>query len=237
MYVGKLIFSQVMDFIPMHIFRRCVARYQGNSNVKSFTCLDQFLCMAFAQITYRESLRDIEACLRAQSHKVYHMGIHGKVSRSTLADANEERDWRIYADLAMSLIGIARKLYQQEKFLEELDETVYAFDSTTIDLCLSLFPWAKFRQRKGAIKLHTLLDLRGPDVYPHIRREAPRCQRSRPTACRGRSILRDGSWLHRLQTLTYAGAGKRLLRDAREVQLQISPGLFPSGGSVYRPHL
>jgi hypothetical protein len=161
MYVGKLIFSQVMDFIPTHIFRRCVARYQGNSNVKSFTCLDQFLCMAFAQITYRESLRDIEACLRAQSHKVYHMGIRGKVSRSTLADANEERDWRIYADLAMALIGIARKLYQQEKFLEELDETVYAFDSTTIDLCLSLFPWAKFRQRKGAIKLHTLLDLRG----------------------------------------------------------------------------
>jgi len=161
MYVGKLIFSQVMDFIPMHIFRRCVTRYQGNANVKSFTCLDQFLCMAFAQITYRESLRDIEACLRAQSHKVYHMGIRGKVSRSTLADANEERDWRIYHDLAMSLIGTARTLYQEEKFLEDLDETVYALDSTTIDLCLSLFPWAKFRKRKGAIKLHTLLDLRG----------------------------------------------------------------------------
>jgi len=161
MYVGKLIFSQVMDFIPMHIFRRCVTRYQGNSKVKSFTCRDQFLCMAFAQITYRESLRDIEACLRAQSHKVYHMGIRGKVSRSTLADANEERDWRIYYDLAMSLIGTARSLYQKEKFLEDLDETVYAFDSTTIDLCLSLFPWAKFRKHKGAIKLHTLLDLRG----------------------------------------------------------------------------
>ena len=161
MYIGKLIFSQVMDFIPMHTFRRCVTRYQGNYNVKSFTCLDQFLCMAFAQITYRESLRDIEACLRAQSHKVYHMGIRGNVSRATLAYANEERDWRIYADLAISLIGIARKLYQKEKFLEDLNETVYAFDSTTIDLCLSLFPWAKFRKHKGAIKLHTLLDLRG----------------------------------------------------------------------------
>jgi hypothetical protein len=161
MYIGKLVFSQVIDFMPMHIFRRCVARYRGNYKIKSFTCLDQFLCLAFAQITYRESLRDIEACLRAQSHKVYHMGIRGKVSRSTLADANEERDWRIYSDLAMSLIATARRLYRNEKFLEDLDETVYAFDATTIDLCLSLFPWAKFRQHKGAIKLHTLLDLRG----------------------------------------------------------------------------
>jgi Domain of unknown function (DUF4372)/Transposase DDE domain len=161
MYLGKLVFSQVIDFMPTHIFRRCVARYRGNYKIKSFTCLDQFLCLAFAQITYRESLRDIEACLRAQSHKVYHMGIRGKVSRSTLADANEERDWRIYSDLAMSLIATARKLYQAEKFLEDLDETVYAFDATTIDLCLSLFPWADFRQHKGAIKLHTLLDLRG----------------------------------------------------------------------------
>ncbi len=161
MYIGKLVFSQVIDFMPMHVFRRCVARYQGNYKVKSFTCLDQFLCLTFAQITYRESLRDIEACLRAQSRKVYHMGIRGKVSRSTLADANEERDWRIYSDLALSLIATARKLYQDENFLEDLDETVYAFDATTIDLCLSLFPWANFRQHKGAIKLHTLLDLRG----------------------------------------------------------------------------
>jgi hypothetical protein len=161
MFIGKLVFSQVIDFMPMHVFRRCVARYRGNYKVKSFTCLDQFLCLAFAQITYRESLRDIEACLRAQSHKVYHMGIRGKVSRSTLADANEERDWRIYSDLALSLIATARNLYQNEKFLEDLDETVYAFDATTIDLCLSLFPWANFRQHKGAIKLHTLLDLRG----------------------------------------------------------------------------
>jgi len=169
MYVGKLVFSQVMDFMPMHTFRRCVARYQGNYKVISFKCLDQYLCMAFAQITYRESLRDIESCLRAQSHKVYHMGIRGKVSKSTLSDANEQRDWRIYADLAQSLIGTARKLYSTETFLGELNETVYALDATTIDLCLSMFPWANFRQNKGAIKLHTLLDLRGSiPTFIHI---------------------------------------------------------------------
>ena len=161
MYVGKLVFAQVMEFVPLSVFRRCVAKYQGNRKVRTFTCLDQFLCMAFAQITYRESLRDIEACLRSQSNKLYHMGIRGNVSRSTLADANEQRDWRIYAELAHTLIATARSLYSTEPFIEELDETVYALDSTTIDLCLSLFPWATFRKRKGAIKLHTLLDLRG----------------------------------------------------------------------------
>jgi len=161
MYTGKLVFSQVMDFMPMHVFRRSVARYQGDRNVRSFTCLDQYLCMAFAQITYRESLRDIEACLRAQSHKLYHMGIRGTVSRTTLADANEARDWRIYSDLAHSLIATARSLYSTEMFLDDLKETVYALDATTIDLCLSMFPWANFRQNKGAVKLHTLLDLRG----------------------------------------------------------------------------
>ena len=161
MYVGKLVFAQVMEFVPLSVFRRCVAKYQGNKKVRTFTCLDQFLCMAFAQITYRESLRDIEACLRSQSSKLYHMGIRGTVSRSTLADANEQRDWRIYAELAHTLIATARSLYSTEPFIEELDETVYALDSTTIDLCLSLFPWATFRKRKGAVKLHTLLDLRG----------------------------------------------------------------------------
>ena len=161
MYTGRLIFSQIMDFMPMHTFRRLVARYRGNYKIKSFTCLDQYLCMAFAQITCRESLRDIEACLRAQSHKIYHMGIRGRVSRSTLSDTNEQRDWRIYADLAGSLIAKARQLYHTETFLAELDETVYALDATTIDLCLSMFPWANFRQNKGAVKLHTLLDLRG----------------------------------------------------------------------------
>ncbi len=160
MYTGKLIFSQVMDFMPMHTFRRCVTRYQGDYKVKKFTCLDQYLCMAFAQITYRESLRDIEVCLRAQEQKLYHMGIRDKVSRSTIADANEQRNWRIYADLAYSLINTARKLYSDEPFAVELEQTAYALDATTIDLCLSMFPWATFRQNKGAIKLHTLLDLR-----------------------------------------------------------------------------
>jgi hypothetical protein len=158
---GKLVFSQVIDHLPLHTFRQCVKRYQGNRKVKSFTCLDQFLCMAFAQLTYRESLRDIEACLRAQSNKLYHMGIRSQVSRNTLANANKVRDWRIYADLAQSLIPVARNLYQGEDFGIELDQTVYALDATTIDLCLSLFPWAEFRQTKSAIKLHTLLDLRG----------------------------------------------------------------------------
>jgi hypothetical protein len=161
MYTGKLVFSQVLEHLPLHTFRRCVQRYRGNHKVKEFTCHDQFLCMAFAQLTYRESLRDIEACLRAQESKLFHMGIRGKVSRSTLADANANRDWLIYADLAHSLIPVARKLYLDEDFGVELEQTVYALDATTIDLCLSVFPWAQFRKAKGAIKLHTLLDLRG----------------------------------------------------------------------------
>ena len=161
MYTGKLVFSQLMDYIPMKRFQRCVNRYRGNYKVKSFSCLDQFLCMAFAQLTFRESLRDIEICLRSMQKKLYHMGIRGKVSRNTLAKANENRDWRIYADFAQSLIHSARQLYCDDEFGIDLKETVYALDSTTIDLCLSLFPWAKFRKRKGAIKLHTLLDLRG----------------------------------------------------------------------------
>jgi len=161
MFTGRLIFAQVMDFMPLPTFHRCVANYQGDFKVRRFSCLDQFLCMAFAQITYRESLRDIEACLRSQSKKLYHMGIRGKVSRSTLADANEQRDWRIYAELAQTLIATARDLYSTDSFLGELEETVYALDSTTIDLCLSVFPWATFRKTKAAIKLHTLLDLRG----------------------------------------------------------------------------
>jgi hypothetical protein len=147
--------------MPAPIFRRCVAKYQGDFGVKKFSCLDQFLCMAFAQVTYRESLRDIEVCLRSQRTKLYHMGFRSKVSRSTLADANEKRDWRIYADLAQSLIVTARNLYRSDQFLEDLNETVYALDSTTIDLCLSMFPWADFRKTKAAIKLHTLLDLKG----------------------------------------------------------------------------
>ena len=158
---GKSIFAQLMDFLPSKSFQRCVQRYQGDYKLKSFSCWDQFLCMAFAQLTYRESLRDIEACLRAQHTKLYHLGIRGQVSRNTLAHANSVRDWRIYADFAQVLITRARALYADDSFGVELAQTVYALDATTIDLCLALFPWAKFRKRKGAVKLHTLLDLRG----------------------------------------------------------------------------
>ena len=161
MYSGRLIFSQVLDHLPSHTFRRCVTRYNGNHHVKKFSCFDQFRCMAFAQLTYRESLRDIEACLRAQKSKMYHMSIQARVSRSTLAEANEKRDWRIYADFSQSLIQTARKLYINDDLGVDLDNTVYALDASTIDLCLSVFPWARFRTTKAAIKLHTLLDLRG----------------------------------------------------------------------------
>jgi hypothetical protein len=162
MYSGQFVFSQVMSFAPMYEFRKCVERYRGNYKVKSFSCTDQYLSMAFAQLTYRESLRDIESCLMALQPGLYHAGIRGNISKSTLADANEKRDWRIYADFAQVLIHFARKLYANDDFGVELQETVYALDSTTIDLCLSLFPWALFRKAKGAVKLHTLLDLRGP---------------------------------------------------------------------------
>ena len=150
-----------MKFLPEYQFRKCVQRYKGNYRIRTFTCMDQFFCMSFAQLAYRESLRDIEACLNSQKSKLYHMGILGNISRSTLAHTNENRDWRIYADFAQVLINIARPLYSKESFGVELDNMVYALDSSTIDLCLSMFPWAKFRKRKAAIKLHTLLDLRG----------------------------------------------------------------------------
>jgi hypothetical protein len=158
---GKTIFSQLMDFLPRYEFRLCVQRYNGNYKVKSFSCWDQFLSMAFAQLTSRESLRAIEACLRATPSRLYHSGIRGNVSRNTLAHANQVRDWRIYADFAQILIAKARKLYANDPFGVELEQSVYALDSTTIDLCLSVFPWAQFRKRKAAVKLHTLLDLRG----------------------------------------------------------------------------
>ena len=158
---GKLVFAQLMQHLPLTTFRRCVARYGGEHKVKQFTCLDHYFCMAFAQLTYRESLRDIEACLRAQKSKLYHMGLRGNVARNTLANANATRDWRIYRDFALTLIGIARQLYADDPLGIDLNNTVYALDSTTIDLCLSVFPWAPFRTAKAAVKLHTLLDLRG----------------------------------------------------------------------------
>jgi Domain of unknown function (DUF4372)/Transposase DDE domain len=157
----KFVFSQVTDLIHPEQFRRCVQRYSGDYKIKTFSCWNQFLCMAFGKLTYRESLHDIEICLRSRSEQLYHLGFHGPISHSTLADANHNRDWRIYADLAQLLIKRARVLYQNEPLAMDLDETVYALDSTTIDLCLNLFPWARFRRTKAAIKLHTLLDLRG----------------------------------------------------------------------------
>jgi hypothetical protein len=161
MNTGRTVFAQLMDLLPLAEFRRSVDRYEGDYKVQSFSCLDQFLCLAFAQLTFRDSLRDIETCLRAHQPKLYHMGFRGRISRNTLAHANERRDWRIYADFARVLIAQARALYQHEPLGVELEQTVYAFDSTTVDLCLSLFPWAQFRRRKSAVKLHTLLDLRG----------------------------------------------------------------------------
>ena len=161
MYTGKLVFAQVMDHLPMHTLRRCIERYNGHQRVRRFSCHDQFRSMAFAQLTSRESLRDIETCLRAQEGKLYHMGFRARVSRNTLAKANERRDWRIHADFAQSLIRTARSLYADDGFGVDLGNTVYALDSTTIDLCLSVFPWAHFRRTKAAVKMHTLLDLRG----------------------------------------------------------------------------
>src|SRR6202049_3385926 len=161
MNVGRTVFAQVMQHFPAYEFQKCVTRYDGDFRKRSFSCLDQFLCLGFAQLTYRESLRDIEACLRSVQGKLYHMGFRGRISRSTLSDANESIDWRIYADFAQVLIATARPMYAEESLGFDLDGTVYALDSTTIDLCLSVFPWARFRQTKAAVKMHTLLDLHG----------------------------------------------------------------------------
>jgi hypothetical protein len=169
MHEGKIVFSQLMDHLPLHSFRRCVERFGGDRSVKSFSCQDQLRCMAFAQLTYRDSLRDTVTCLNAQRAKLYHMGIRGKVSRSTLADANERRDWRLYAAFAQILIAQARRLYANDRFGADLDAAAYALDTTTVDLCLSLFPWARFHHNKGAVKLHTMIDLRGNiPVVVHI---------------------------------------------------------------------
>ena len=161
MNLGRTVFSQLISFLPDREFRRCLSRYDGDRRWRGFSCWDQFLCMAFAQLSYRESLRDIEACLRSLGAKLYHLGFRSQVARSTLADANESRDWRIYADFAQVLIRIARPLYARDPIGVDLDQSLYALDSTTIDLCLSLFPWAKFRRHKAAVKMHTLLELRG----------------------------------------------------------------------------
>ena len=200
---GQYVFAQLMDHAPLTTFRRCVARYGGDYKIKHFSCLDQFRCLAFAQLTWRESLRDIEACLRAQSAKLYRLGFRSpQISRNTMANANAERDWRIYADFAQHLIRMARELYADETLpgLEGID-TVYALDSSTIDLCLSVFPWAPFRTTKAAIKLHTFARSARQHsvVYLHQRRQNARCEYPRSSRARGRSLLRDGSRLCRFQ--------------------------------------
>ena len=225
------------------LFGRCVERYQGDRWVKSFRCVEHYRCMAFAQLTYRESLRDIEACLRAQGAKLYHMGIRGAVSRSTLADANEQRDWRIYADFAQRLIHTARRLYVDDALALELDETVYALDSSTIDLCLTLFPWADFRKTKAAVKLHTLLDLRGSiPAFIHIStgklHDVNVMDLLMPEA--GAFYVMDRAYVDfaRLHTLH---RGARLLRRARQIQHSAAPSLLaprstaPPGSSATRP--
>ena len=236
MYSGPLVFTQVMDFLPMKTFRRCVDRYQGNFAIKHFTCLDQFRAMAFAQLTYRESLRDIEACLRAQANKLYHMGIRAKVSRSTLADANENRDWRIYADLAHSLIPVARKLYQDEDFGVELDQTVYALDATTIDLMSVTVSMGSVSQ--GQRSHQTPYPARSawqhPDIYPYLRRQGTRRQHPGRSDCRGRGLLCHGSWLSRLLPSVSSDQGLRLLRHSRQEEPGLSAALFKSGGSQHR---
>jgi uncharacterized protein DUF4372 len=227
---GKLVFAQLMQHLPLTTSRRCVTRYRGTFKV--FSCLDQFLCMAFAQLPFRESLRDIEVCLRAQSSKLYHLGIRSAVACNTLANANAVRDWRIYADFAQSLIGIARPLYAQESFAVDLQETAYALDTTTIDLCLSVFPWAVFRTAKAAIKLQTLLDLRGNiPTFIHISDGKVRGQHPRPTAARARRFLHHGSWFPRLRAPLSLSRSRQLLRDQWQVEPQGPTALLASNRS------
>jgi len=223
MHIGKIVFSQVIEHLPMHTFRRCVQRYDGNHKIKSFSCLDQFLCMTFAQLTYRESLRDIEACLRAQREKLYHMGIRGGISRNTLSNANKVRDWRIYADFAQALIKIARPLYAEEDLGLDLDNTVYALDASTIDLCLSIFPWALFRSTKSAVKLHTLLDLRGN--IPTW--QAPRRQCTRYPDTRAWSLLHHGQRLPGFWKAFQYGSGRRIFRHPSQAQYPVPTSLLP----------
>ena len=195
MNLGRTVFSQLIEHLPSKEFQKCVSRYRGDSYLKSFSCWDQFLAMAFAQLTYRASLRDIETCLRSMHGKLYHMGFRGRVARSTLADANESRDWRIYADFAQVLIGMARPLYAHDPIGVDLDQTLYALDSTTIDLCLSLFPWARFRKQKAAVKMHTLLESarQYSHVHPHYWRQSARHQH--PRRDRPRRPARSTSWI------------------------------------------
>ena len=239
MNTGKTLFAQLMDFLPWTTFTRIVDRYGGDHRVRTLSCAEQYRSMAFAQLTYRESLRDIETCLSVHASKLYHMGFRQPVRRSTLADANERRDWRIHAALAQRLITQARTLYVDEELGLDLTNTVYALDSTTIALCLSVFPWAHFRTTKAAVKMHTLLDLRGNiPSFIHIsdgnaaRRSCPRY-----ALAGSRSHLRRGSWLRRLCPPLCVAPSRRLLRHACQVEHRCSSRLFGADGSLNRHHL
>ena len=226
----KLVFSHVTQHVPLTTFRRSVARYGGEHKVKSFPWLEQFLCMVFAQLTYRESVRDIDACLPAQAGTLYHMGIKSRVSRSTLANANEVRDWRLYAKFAQSLIGIVRRLFAVEPFGVDLKDTVYALNASTIDLCLSVFSWAPFRSTKVAIKLPTLLDLRGNiPTFLHISDGNCTMSMSSPVAARAGCLLRHGPRLSRLRTAPSPARRGQLLCDSRQIQPPSPASVFASG--------
>jgi hypothetical protein len=229
---GRTVFSQLIQHLPEKEFQKCVARYNGDSNFRGFSCWDQLLAMAFAQLTYRESLRDIESCLRALQSKLYHMGFRGKVSRSTLADANESHDWRIFAEFAQVLIGIARPLHAHDPIGVDLDQSLYALDSTTIDLCLSLFPWAKFRRRKAAVKMHTLLDLHG-NIPTFIRVTQWRCARRKHPGrdhAGSRFILRYGPRLYRFSETLRLHTKLGLLCRAHQIECTYPETLLASSG-------
>src|SRR5664279_2840439 len=236
MNAGRTVFSQLIEHAPGKEFQKCLARYRGDVHLRDFSCWDQYLTMAFAQLTYRESLRDIEACLRALGAKLYHMGFQGKVARSTLADANESRDWRIFADFAQVLIRIARPLCATDPIGVDLDHNLYALDSTTIDLCLSLFPWAKFRKHKAAVKMHTLLDLHGkhPHVHQHYQRHSTRCQHSRRDPAGGRGVLRHGPRVRRFRTPVRLHAQRSLLRRTHEIQHSAPAAVLTLSGQNHR---
>ena len=238
MNTGKTLFAQLMDFLPWTTFTRIVDRYGGDHRVRTLSCAEQYRSMAFAQLTYRESLRDIETCLSVHASKLYHMGFRQPVRRSTLADANERRDWRIHAALAQRLITQARTLYVDEELGLDLTNTVYALDSTTIALCLSVFPWAHFRTTKAAVKMHTLLDLRGNiEFYPHLGWQAARRSCPRYALAGSRSHLRRGSWLRRLCPPLCVAPSRGLLRHACQVEHRCSSRLFGADGSLDRHHL
>ena len=236
MYTGRIIFSQVLDHLPSHIFRHCIARYQRKSPCQKIHLSRPVPMHGFRSAHLSRKSTRYRSLSSAQKSKLYHMGIQARISRSTLAEANEKRDWRIYADLSQSLIQIARKLYIDEDFGVDLDNTVYALDASTIDLCLSVFPWARFRTTKAAVKLHTLLDLtrQYSKLYPYLRRQTARGKRSRSPYSRTRFFLHHGSWLSGFRTAISSHPGFSFFRDSSQIKSQISKALFDYRGQECR---